>query len=189
MQEIRPDATSENTNKLSTLSHQILPIYIQKNLYAIDLKFVECVLPLTVLQPIDNGADYLIGLMNYRGMSIPVIDLGQWLGIKPTESYNLDTPIVVCKNGQKQAAFVVSDVMQVEVVDTNSVQIQKTLDKNDAHFEATVNLERNRALLFNMKHVLSTDFTAANADTCIDSSPSLPGYTVEEDSTKPNQGR
>ena len=79
MQDNRPDTTLRNTHKLSIPARQILPIRLQKNQYAIDLISVECVLPLTTLQPIANSADYLMGLMDYRGKSIPVIDLSLWL--------------------------------------------------------------------------------------------------------------
>ncbi len=158
MQESRPDTTPRNTHKLSTPARQILPIRLQKNQYAIDLIFIECVLPLTALQPIANSVDCLMGLIDYRGKSIPVIDLGLWLGMKPTEPYNLDTPIIVCKNGQKQTAFVVSDVLQVDMIDPNSIKTKNTFEEGNSHFEATVNLKSHKVLLFDMKHVLSVNF-------------------------------
>jgi purine-binding chemotaxis protein CheW len=158
MQENRPDTTLRNTHKQLTTARQILSIRLQKNQYAIDLIFVECVLPLTALQPIANSADYLMGLMDYRGKNIPVIDLGLWLGMKSTESYNLDTPIIVCRNGHKQTAFVVSDVLQVEVTDSDSIKTKSTFEESNANFEATVNLKSHKALLFDMKHILSCKF-------------------------------
>ena len=174
MQENHPDETSENRQAPSVSTRQILPIHLQKNQYAIDLKFVECVLPLTALQPVANSADFLIGLMDYRGKSISVIDLGLWLGMKPTEPYNLDTPIIVCRSGQKQTAFVVSDVMQVEVVDPDAIKTQNTFEESHAHFEATVNLKSHKVLLFDMKHVLSIDFIVKDSNIPSVTSPSLP---------------
>ncbi len=181
MQENRPDTTLINTHKLSAPARQILPIRLQKNQYAIDLIFVECVLPLTALQPIVNSADYLMGLMDYRGKSIPVIDLGLWLGMKSTESYNLDTPIIVCKNGQKQTAFVVSDVLQVEVIDPDSIKTKNTFEESNTHFEAAVNLKSHKVLLFDMKHVLSVSFITNDSNI-----PVVTSTPLSKQSTKDN---
>jgi len=189
MQKNHPDETSENRQAPSVSTRQILPIYLQKDQYAIDLIFVECVLPLTALQPVANSADYLIGLMDYRGKSIPVIDLGLWLGMQPTEPYNLDTPVIVCKNGQKHTAFVVSDVMQVEVVDPGSIKMQSTFEKNNTHFEATVNLKSYKVLLFDMKHVLSIDFIIKDSNIPAVTPPSLPRHSTEDNSIHHNQNR
>lgn len=158
MQENRPDTAFINTHKLSAPARQILPIRLQKNQYAIDLVFVECVLPLATLQPVSNSVSYLMGLMDYRGKSIPVIDLSQWLGMKRTEPYNLDTPIIVCKNGQKKIAFIVSDVLQVEVIDPDSIKTENTFEESNAYFETSVNLKSHKVLLFDMKHILSVNF-------------------------------
>lgn len=189
MQENHPNDAIEDTQILPLSTRQILPICLQKDQYAIDLIFVECVLPLTALQPIANSADYLVGLMDYRGKSIPVIDLGLWLGMKPTESYNLDTPVIVCKSGRKQTAFVVSDVMQVEVVDPDSIKAQNTFEESNAHFEATVNLKSHKVLLFDMKHILSIDFIAKDSSIPTVTSTPLSRHDTENDHTHHNQNR
>lgn len=189
MQENHPNDAIENTQTLPLSTRQILPIYLQKDQYAIDLIFVECVLSLTALQPSANSADYLIGLMDYRGKSIPVIDLGLWLGMKPTKPYNLDTPVIVCKNGQKQTAFVVSDVMQVEVVDPDSIKTQNTFEESNVHFEATVNLKSHKALLFDMKHILSIDFIGKDSNIPTVTSTPLSRHDTENDHTHLNQNR
>ncbi len=164
MQEHQPDETSKNKKAQPVSARQILPICVQNNQYAIDLIFVECVLPYTTLGPLVNSADFLIGLMDYRGKSIPVIDLGLWLGMKPTEPYNPDTPVIVCKSGQKQTAFVVTDVMQIEAINPNSIKTQNTHKNSNVNFEATVNLKSHKVLLFDMKHVLSVNFIAPNSE-------------------------
>ena len=189
MQENKPDETSENRQAPPVSNRQILPIYLQKYQYAIDLMFVECVLPLTALQPVANGADYLIGLMDYRGKSIPVIDLSLWLGMLPTKPYNLDTPVIICKSGQKRTAFVVSDVMQVEVIDPDSIKTQNTFEKNSAHFEATVNLKSHKVLLFDMQHVLSINFIVKDSNIPAVTCPSVSRQSTGNNRTYHNQSR
>ena len=189
MQENHPNDAIQNTKRLPFSTRQILPICLQKDQYAIDLIFVECVLSLTALQPIANSADYLLGLMDYRGQSVPVIDLGLWLGMKPTESYHLDTPVIVCKSGQKQTAVVVSDVMQVEVVDSDSIKTQNIFEESNTHFEATVNLKSHKALLFDMKHILSIDFIGKDSNIPIVTPTLISRHDTESDNTHLNQNR
>lgn len=163
MQEKRPDIASKIKPKLSVQAHQILPVFIHGDQYAIDLIFVESVLPLMSLQQAPNNIHYLAGLMDYRGKNIPVVDLGMWLGIKPTGPYNLDTPVVVCRNGQKKAAFIVSDVMQVEVVEARSIMTQNTFEENDVPIETTMNLNTHQVPLFDMKRILAMNFAIVDS--------------------------
>ncbi len=153
------DATISEENAVNVTSvQQVLPMRVQGKLYAIDLSFVECVLPLMELQHVSGRMPYITGLMDYRGNNLAVIDLGVWLGLDATESYyNLDTPIIVCGNGQTQVAFVVNEVMQVEMVKPETVQTN-SIEESDSPFKASLNLSSGAALLLDMKRLLRVNF-------------------------------
>ena len=154
------DATisEENAVKLTSVQ-QVLPIRVQGKLYAIDLSFVECVLPLMELHHVSGRMPYITGLMDYRGNNLVVIDLGIWLGLDGIESYyNLDTPIIVCGNGQTQVAFVANEVMQVEMVKPESVQLSNSFEESDSPFKASLNLSSGTVLLLDMKRFFNINF-------------------------------
>ncbi len=151
--------TSEESAVNVTSVQQVLPIRVQDKLYALDLSFVECVLPLMELHHVSGRMPYLTGIMDYRGNSLAVIDLGIWLGLGATESYyNLDTPIIVCGNGQTQVAFVVNEVMQVEMVTAEPIQVPNSFEESDAPLKASLNLSSGTFLLLDTQRFFSINF-------------------------------
>ena len=61
------------------VSHQqVLRVRIKDVLCAIDLRWVERVVPMVALQAVPGAPNYLIGFMDYHGSSILVVDLGLW---------------------------------------------------------------------------------------------------------------
>ncbi len=130
---------------------QVLQIRTQNKLYAIDLSFVECVLPLMELHQTSEKAPYSIGFIDYRGKNLTVIDLGSWLGFKAKQTYNLDSPIIICGNGQAQVALVVSEVMQVEMIKPEAIQTQDLFKEVNAPYKASLNLSSGEVLLLDMQ--------------------------------------
>ena len=137
---------------------QVLQIRTQSKLYAIDLSFVECVLPLMELHHTSDNAPYSIGFIDYRGKNLTVIDLGLWLGFKAKQTYNLDSPIIICGDGQAQVAFVVSEVMQVEMIKPEIIQTQDLLKEVNAPYKASLNLSSGEVLLLDIQSFI--DITA-----------------------------
>jgi chemotaxis signal transduction protein len=157
------DATISEKNAVNAMStQQVLQIRVQGKLYAIDLSFVECVLPLMELHHVSGRVPYLTGLMDYRGKNIAVIDLGLWLKFNATDSYNLDTPIIVCSDGQVQVAFVVNEVMQVEIVKPEAVQTQDSFEEKNSPFKALLNLSSGKVLLLDMQRFFGFNFISAD---------------------------
>lgn len=142
---------------------KVIRVRVQDTHYAIALKYVECVLPLMELQPVPGGADYLVGLMNYHGNSLVVVDLGMWLGLQSPEMYHLNTPLVICGDRSAQIAMVVNEVMQVEGVQPSAIHMQGLFKEGDAPFEASLSLDSGMALLLDMPRILNINFTRADS--------------------------
>jgi len=145
--------TSDQPPVLMISVQQVLQIRTQGKLYAIDLSFVECVLPLMELHHASDSAPYSIGFIDHRGKNLTVIDLGSWLGFKAKQTYNLDTPIIVCGDGQAQVAFVVSEVMQVEMIKPEVVQAQDLFKETNSPYKASLNLSSGEVLLLDMQNL------------------------------------
>ncbi len=142
---------------------QVLKVRTQDKFYAIDLNYVTCVLPLMELQYIPGGAPFLVGLMDYHGKSIAVIDLGLWLGSNTAENYHLDTPIIVCNYGQAQIAFIVDEVMQVEMVKPGTIHMQDSFEDSHSPFKASLNSSSGMMLILDIEQILGFNFNATNA--------------------------
>ncbi len=155
--------TSEHVSGVSISTCQILPICAHAMQFAIELKYVNCVLPLMELQHAPSDLDYLSGWVNYRGKNLAVIDLGIWLGLGVTESYDLDAPVIVCSNGEVQLAFVVNEVMQVETVESHAIQMQDSFQKSNSPFVALIKLKSATVSLLDMPCILRKNFSVVDA--------------------------
>ncbi len=97
-------------------AHRYLFVVVEDHRFCLRLTDIERLLPLARLQPVPNGPDYLIGLMNLRGEALPIVDLALRLGIPRHAGYRLDAPIVLADVGGSQAGLLVDDVIGVRAV-------------------------------------------------------------------------
>lgn len=147
---------------------QALRISIDGIQCVIELALVERVIPLLALQQVPGAPHYLVGLMNYHGESIAVVDLGLWLGVENSESYTLDTPIVLCRNGDDRVGFVVDQVIQSESVEASTPQMQMTFEEAGSPFLAALNSETGLSLLLNMPFILKRNFASHSSSLPVD---------------------
>jgi len=84
--------------------------------FCLRLDDVERLLPLMLLQPVPEGPDYLMGLMNLRGQPVPVVDLARRLGLPACAGHPLEAPVVLAGLGGLRAGLVVDEVLGVQAV-------------------------------------------------------------------------
>ena len=62
--------------------------------YAFDTSNVVEITPLVDLKPVPNSEDFIVGIMNYRGSPIPIIDLSRII-LGREFSHNMSTRIII----------------------------------------------------------------------------------------------
>ncbi len=139
---------------------QVLRIGVQDMQCAIDLDLVERVFPLMELRQVPGGPHYLAGLMNYHGESLAVVDLSLWLGKTEAKAYNIDTPVVLCNDGQLRVGFVVNQVMGSQEAATGTVQMQDAFDGDETPFLASLDTVAGMVLLLDMRRIMKLNFIA-----------------------------
>jgi len=73
----------------------LLVFHVKEDCYAIDSTDVKEILPLLTLQSIAQAPSYVVGLLNYRGNSVPVIDLCLFLKDQKSKQYYNSRIIIV----------------------------------------------------------------------------------------------
>jgi len=101
----------------------LLLFEIANGRYALDANQIIEIVPLVKLKSIPSTPDYVSGLMNYRGLGIPVIDLNQLVESVPFENA-FSTRIIIINyhvkdQGDKPLALIANNV-------TESVKINLT---------------------------------------------------------------
>lgn len=146
--------------KDSTVKHnfQVIHFLVQGIHLCIDLTYIEKALFLVALEFVPSSTDYLVGLMNYAGESIPVIDLALRLGLTRQKPYNLDTPLLICFDGQHHVAIVVDEILNMFNVYDQELQMQDDFKQEDSPFLAVIKNVNNLSLLINDKVLFDMNF-------------------------------
>ena len=90
-----------------------LTFTLQGACYAIDAARVREILRLPALTPISEVPYYIIGVVNYRGYILPVMDLGLRLGQSP-QPYTIDDHVIVLEQENRFLGVIVNEVHGVQ---------------------------------------------------------------------------
>lgn len=92
---------------------QLVVFQLHEHEYALPAGRVVEVLRMVALTPVPEAPPWLPGVLNLRGVVIPVVDLRARLGM-PAAAYSLNTPIIVV-NGCNRRLGLIADAM-IDVV-------------------------------------------------------------------------
>jgi len=144
--------------------HQVIHFLSANTEYCLDLQHVVKVLPIMQLRYVPGGPEFLRGLMSLGGVSLPVIDLAERLGLDNRNPYTIDTPILLCADGDKQAGVIVDEVLGVSDVSENSLQMRPLFKPGGTTaFRAAIKTDRGLSLLLDVGQILDVDLAIVSA--------------------------
>lgn len=106
------------TNEAAALD--CLKLRVNKKDILLLLEQIQIVLPVAELDPVPNNDPAFAGLLGFHSDCIPVYHLSCLID-EPTPSYNLNTPILLCKIKEQVLGLLVSDVINVGIIDSNKI--------------------------------------------------------------------
>lgn len=86
-----------------------LTFWLQQQLFGLSIANVEQIVSMQVITEVPEFPSYAKGIVNLRGIIIPVIDLRLRLG-RPETEYTDHTCIVINRIGEEQLGFIVDEV-------------------------------------------------------------------------------
>jgi len=89
---------------------QVVVFSLGKDTYAVEALAVQEILRQPEFTPIPEAPPYLLGMMDFRGVSIPLIHLGKLLSVSSLDEGNR---AIVLTEGGYTTAFIVDDVSDV----------------------------------------------------------------------------
>ncbi|MCK5120574.1 MAG: chemotaxis protein CheW [Methylococcales bacterium] len=116
---------------LSSFSHpfqrtvKYLQLQAQGVLCAIELKRVERIVSLMALNPVPSAPDYLVGVFDYHGFIVPVIDLSLRIGQTSAVTYDINSSVVLCETMSQDTlvGLIVTDVGDVIELKNSELQL------------------------------------------------------------------
>lgn len=100
----------------ATSALSVVSFHLAQRTYALPLKMVVQIIPMVKLTPLPQAHPAIVGVMNFRGEAVPVIDLRGYLGL-PARAYDLHTPILLSYMGSGDDAERVDGQLVGLVVD------------------------------------------------------------------------
>jgi purine-binding chemotaxis protein CheW len=94
----------------------LLTFRLQGACYAVEARYVREILRLPALTPVAEVPHYIIGVVNYRGHILPVMDLGLRLGLPPWSYQIHDHIIVLEQEDLRLLGLLVNEVLGVRDV-------------------------------------------------------------------------
>ena len=138
---------------------QVLHFLLRDAHFCMEIKYVEKILPLVLIQAVPNSPPHMVGLINHAGKSITVIDLATLLGFDLGKKYSRNTPILLCSDGNHTAGMIIDHVIGLGDVEEKSIQMQKEFETKRSLFLAAITLKTEVALLINTKQILEDNLS------------------------------
>lgn len=132
---------------------QVINFSTNNILASIDLKKLHKVIELPQISPITDGPSYIIGIIDFSGIIVPIIDLSMRIQNTIPTRYTLDTPILICNvSDNKKIGLIVRAVNGLSTVPKSSME-KYTLG-HDNLFRAVIKYQSTISLLIDTDYVM-----------------------------------
>ncbi len=104
----------------------VLEFLISREKFAIETRYIREASKLLVLTPLPCAPDFVLGLINFRGQILPLLDLSKILELKPGESKS-DLQVVVVQTQLAQAGIAVDEILGISSIAETDLQSTRQL--------------------------------------------------------------
>ena len=104
----------------------------------LNINSVIKIILLPSLERLPINKPYVVGMMNYAGQSIPVMDLYTLLTGARENPYTLDNPVIIVKNNELISGIVVDEVYGIKTILPESIQHPEEFNYQQSLIHATV---------------------------------------------------
>lgn len=141
----------------------ILHFMLQEIQLCLDLHVVKKVMPLTFIEKVPRSLSYVVGVMNLAGKSVSVIDLALRLDLNRKNKYSLDTPIIVCQQGDTETGIVVDKILGIESIEYSLLQKNQNFLDEQSPVLGVMHLNGNLVLMLDAGKILDKNVTINNS--------------------------
>ncbi|WAA13582.1 chemotaxis protein CheW [Fervidibacillus halotolerans] len=143
----------DNTN--DTLS-KIVAFSINDKEYGVDVQYVVSIEKIMPITRVPNVPSYIKGVINLRGIIIPIIDLRTRFQIEE-KPYDEHTRIVIIKIKDKQVGFIVDEAHDVIQISEGNVEAQPDIigSEKKEYIDGIIKIEDRLLMLLNIEQIMN----------------------------------
>ncbi len=152
------EQTEEELEELNSTSEKYLTFLIDKQFYAFHINDVVEIIEMVDITPVPEFPDYAKGIINLRGVLIPIIDV-RLRFCKNEMDYNERTCIIILSLKGIQVGFIVDTVDEVIDIDKENISgVPKISDKKTRKYiEGVGKLTNKIVMLVNAQKMLNDE--------------------------------
>lgn len=125
---------------------EIAVFSVNKEEFALDIEDVQEIIKFTNVTPVPEAPSYVDGVINLRGLVIPIFSLPERLGFVKNISEN--SKILVCNFGGERIGLLVDDVNEILFVDNEAVSES---DSQDVLFSQIITLDGGKRIILKLR--------------------------------------
>lgn len=129
---------------------------IEDRRFALELSCVERVVQAVAVTPLSDGPDAVLGVVNFHGVIIPVVDLRRRLGFPP-RTVRLDDGMVIARTARRSLAFLVDTAFGVVESPEGGYTVGNDVVPGLEFVQGVVQIGDDLVLIHDLDRVLSID--------------------------------
>ena len=137
-------------------SNQLVVFTLDEQKYALYLPAVERVVNAVEVTPLPKAPDIVLGVINFQGMVIPVVNIRRRFGL-PEREIDLGDQLIIAKTSMKTVALVADAVDEVIEPESISVIDSKKITSGMEYVDGVIKLEDGLILIFDLDKFLSLE--------------------------------
>jgi purine-binding chemotaxis protein CheW len=156
---------------------------LDRQIYALPIGSIVRIVEMVTITPIPRTNHSVEGVINYKGVTVPVVNLRRHLG-QPLVPFGLDTHIVIAQTGERMIGLIVDQVLDVS--DFPQIHVSRPddiLPEGLGHaplLQGVVQTAQGMVLVLDLEDLLSSD----QAEMLVHAAETLYQETEQEQSTK-----
>jgi purine-binding chemotaxis protein CheW len=184
----------ENTPNILQNKTDLVIFRLNRIDYAIPVETIQQIIEMVIIIPVLNTEEWMEGVINYHGASVPVVNLRRHFGMQ-VEPYRWHTPIILVNIFDRRVGLIVDEVLDVlaisdeQIVDPRSILPpgvpQVSLLKSIIQTDQNITLLLNLAHLFDEVQVRALSAAANALDKKMARTPGAQAHSQKPETQKP----
>jgi len=144
-----PVQTEANEQKVVVFS-------LNKKEYALDVQHVVSIEKMQYFTRVPHVPNYIKGVINLRGVIIPIIDLRTRFQVEAAE-YNQNTRIIITSLADKEVGLIVDEANDVMNIDMDTIEFQPDVigTEKQNYIAGVVKIEDRLLILLKLEKILN----------------------------------
>ena len=152
---VKPDRGGEATGQSAPL-RPVVEFALDSQRYALPLETVEQVLAMVLVSPLPQAPDMVVGVINFHGVLLPVLDIRSRFGLPP-RTWGPQTQLMVVRPGPYRLVLPVDQVSGVSRVSVDPIPPEALIYPGVGPLAGIVRLPDGLLFLCDVEAFLSLD--------------------------------